>query len=296
MVLTRPFLVELRRFFPQAEITLSLSSNYQRGAPADLVDRIHVVYGSDRKDVSLRAQLRRARELGPQDILFDQAATSRALWLCRLTPAKLKVGFPYRALQRVMLYDVTVPRSDLRFEAETLLDMLSVLGHGSAYPPAFAVPRNPVRRATPYIVYFPSASTADKCWPRPRFAELIGRMAQQYPRHEHIVLQGIAEWENTDDILRSLQGRENVTGMQAADVDDTVSLLQGAALLVANDTGIRNLAIACDTPTVGIFFKTEMFRYWPRYGRHAAAFVPDGDYPAVEQVFALAVKTLESCE
>ena len=54
MVIIRPFLVELRRFFPNARITLSLSTNYQRAAPVDLVDEVHTQYGNDRRDVSLR--------------------------------------------------------------------------------------------------------------------------------------------------------------------------------------------------------------------------------------------------
>lgn len=70
MILTRPFLKEVRRCFPNAHITLSLVTNYTRGAPEDLVDTIHVAYGKDRKDVSIREQIKKARELGEQDIIF----------------------------------------------------------------------------------------------------------------------------------------------------------------------------------------------------------------------------------
>ena len=35
-VITRPFLVEARKFFPNAEITLVAVSNYQYGMPSDL--------------------------------------------------------------------------------------------------------------------------------------------------------------------------------------------------------------------------------------------------------------------
>lgn len=293
MVLTRPFLIELRRFFPNAKITLSLVTNYTRGAPLDLVDRVHVAYGSDQRGVGLKAQIARGKELGYHDLLFDLAATSRSFWLCKLTPARLKIGFPYRAIQRMLFYDVTTLRSDLHFEAETMLEMLNVLGHAHESPLRFAMPVIAAQRSKPYVVYFPSASTPDKCWPHAHFAELVARMAQSYPDHEHIVLKGIAEWETIDDIMAPLAGRNNVTGLTLNDFDATVSLVKGASLLVGNDTGIRNIAIACETPTVGIFFSTEPFRYWPRYGGHEAAFCVDGAVPATEPVYVLCNKLLE---
>ncbi len=293
MVLTRPFLIELRRFFPNAQITLSLVTNYTRGAPLDLVDRVHVAYGSDQRGIGLRAQISRGKELGYHDLVFDLAATSRSFWLCKLTPARLKIGFPYRVLQRRLFYDIATLRSDLHFEAETMLEMLNVLGHAHEYPLRFAMPVIAAQRNKPYVVYFSSASTPDKCWPHARFAELVERMAQRYPDHEHIVLKGIAEWETIDDIMAPLAGRNNVTGLTLNDFDETVSLVKGASLLVGNDTGIRNIAIACETPTVGIFFSTEPFRYWPRYGGHEAAFSVDGAVPATEQVYGLCNKLLE---
>lgn len=292
MVLTRPFLIELRRLFPDAQLTLSLCSNYTRGVPADLVDQVHVAYGNDQRQVPLKTQIARARELGEQDIIFDLAATARSFWLCKLTKAKLKVGFPYHEIQRRLFYDVTIPRSDLRFEAENMLEMLSVFGHCYQYPPRFEMPVEPAQRARPYVLYFPSASTREKCWPDEHFAELVGRMADTYPAYEHIVLEGIAEWESIDRIMAPQAGRSNVTGMRLDDFPATASLVKGANLLISNDTGIRNIAIACETPTVGIFFVTPVFRYWPRYGGHEVAFNQDGSVPSVECVYAAAQRVL----
>jgi len=296
MVLTRPFLIELRRFFPNAKITLSLTSNYTRGAPTDLVDRVHEVYGSDHRDVTLKKQIARARELGYHDLVFDLAATSRSFWLCKLTPAKLKLGFPYHLLQRYFYFDVTVSRSDLRFEAENMLEMLNILGHATQHPPVFDMPVEPAQRSRPYVVYFSSASTKEKCWPDEKFAELVGQMAARYPQHEHIVLEGIADWESIDGIMAAQGDSANVVGLRLDDFDETVSLVKGASLLVGNDTGIRNIAIACETPTVGIFFSTEPFRYWPRYKGHEAAFVADGSVPSTIQVLELACKVMDGTQ
>lgn len=293
MVLTRPFLIELRRYFPNAKITLSLSSNYTRGAPLDLVDHVHEVYGNDRRDVKLKDQIAKAKELGDHDIVFDLAATSRSFWLCLLTKAKLKVGFPYHAIQKYIYYDITIPRTDLQFEAENMLGMLNALGHATQHPPVFDMPVEATKRDKPYMVYFSSASTREKCWPDESFAQLVKQMSARYPQHEHIVLEGIADWESIDDIMAAQEGCSNVVGLRLDDFDETVSLVKGADLLVGNCTGIRNIALACETPTVGIFFITPVFRYWPRYHHHEAAFTPDGKVPSVEQVFEKCCKVVD---
>ena len=288
MVLTRAFLRELRRHFPAASITLSIVSNYRFCVPEDMVDRIHVAHGSDRRDLPRREQIRQLKALGYHDLIFDLASTSRSAWLCLLNPAKLKLGFPYHHLQRILLYDAAVLRSDMRFEVDSMLDMLNLIGLKTDWPPRFDLPGEPLRRERPFLVYFTSASIEGKCWPAGHFSELIERLARAFSEHEHIVLEGVADWESIDEVMAPLRGLENVTPMKAGSLDDSIALLKGAALLVSNDTGTRNLAIATETPTVGIFFSTVPYRYWPRYGRHDAVFNPDGSLPSVESVFCAA--------
>ena len=181
MVLTRPFLVETRKFFPNAKIVLSIVSNYSYGVPSDLVDSVHVLHGTDQAGVSLRARLARAREVGSSDILFDLADTTRSRYLTWLSDAKVKIGFPYRWYLRNLLFDAAVFRSDFVFEAEVMLDALKVIGANPKYPLQFNWPKQlqnaserlPAKR----IVYFPFASVQSKCWPKELFSELISTLA-----------------------------------------------------------------------------------------------------------------------
>jgi len=286
MVLTRCFLVELRKHFPNAKITLSLISNYIRGAPEDLVDRVHVICGSDQRNTPWQEQLKRLRELGEHDLLFDLAATSRSFLLCMFNRAKLKVGFPYRLSQRHLYYDVTTPRTDLAFEADDMLKQLNVLSLRTSYPPQFKMPGSAKSSDTPYIIYFTSASADYKCWPEAHFAGLLDNMAQNYPGYKHQILEGVNDSESIDNLIKSLTVKSGVEPVKADSVDDTVALLKGATLVVSNDTSIRNIAITTDTPTVGIFFSTEPYRYWPRCGNHDIVFNPDHSVPSVDQVYA----------
>jgi len=289
MILTRPFLKEVRRCFPNAHITLSIVTNYTRGTPEDLVDSVHIAYGKDRKDVSFREQIKKGKELGRQDIIFDLAATHRSFWICLLHRSAIRVGFPYHRLQRKLFYDVTVFRSDLNFETDCLLDMLNLFGFVTSYPPAFDLPGDIRKADKPYIVYFTSTSTPIRCWPMDRFAELIRQNSQKYPDFDHFVLKGKEEWESIDEILAHNQGRKNVEGLDIRSLDETIALIKGARLVVSNDTGIRHLAISACIPSVGVFFASERFtclpfRYWPRYGPHKIVLDADGLPPTVEAV------------
>ena len=49
MMQTRNFIIETRKVFPNAIITLSIVSNYIRGIPEDQIDCVHIINGSDQK-------------------------------------------------------------------------------------------------------------------------------------------------------------------------------------------------------------------------------------------------------
>jgi ADP-heptose:LPS heptosyltransferase len=177
------------------------------------------------------------------------------------------------------IYDVAIPRSAYRFEAGTFLEQLCPLGIDYDWPPAFDMKISPARRDRPYIVYFPTASIPEKTWPADNFTILIRNTAAEYPDFDHIILSGIAEWEISAaaNIMTSLSEIENIILMQAG--PDDQALIQGADLLVSNDTGIRHLGIALNTTTVCIFSNTPPYRYWPRYGHHQVVYNQDGSMP-----------------
>jgi ADP-heptose:LPS heptosyltransferase len=294
MVLTRAFLVELRKAFPGAEITLSVVSNYTRGIPQDLVDRVHIVHGKEER-ASLFKKINRFKELGPQDLIFDLATTNRSMKTCILNKAKLKIGFPYRAIQARLIYDVATCRSDLNFEVNDMLSQLHVFGIKTAYPHEYAMSGTATNRAKPYIVYFSSASSSKKCWPVGHFSRLIERMSSSYPNHDHLVLEGIQSWEKekVQAILAPLNDQRNIAPIQADTLEQTTNLLMGADLLVSNDTGIRHVAIVSGTPTAGIFF-VDPYRYWPRYNIHEIALSEAGGPPEVDQVYAMCEKIMST--
>jgi len=301
MLLTRPFLFELRKAFPQAKITFSVLDHYTRGVPEDLVDRVHIVYRKGKDRLSLKKKIENLQDLGEHDIIFDLADTSRSLLLCLLNTARLKIGFPYKAIYRYLVYDATLLRSDFVFEAELLLHMLHLLGIRTAHPPDFHLRPTPPPTGLPYLVYFTGASTDAKRWSLGHFKQLIAAMATSYPKHNHIILKGIGDWESISALLEGTEEKANIKSAQIDTLEETLSFLKGASLVISNDTGIRHAAIAIQTPTLGLFFgaspgSTQPYRYWPRYEGHDIVFCLDGAEPSVTEVITAAIKLMDEIE
>ena len=288
MIHTRPFLVELRRAFPNAKITISIISSYSRGVPEDLVDRIHLVHRRSSKKQNIFQEIKAIRELGYHDLMFDLCDTPRSRVIIALNPAKAKIGFTSHWLVRTTVMDINVFRSDLVFEADMLLQLLNILGIKTSYPPDYELKTAKKVQENKNIVYFPSASDPARYWDEERVVMLITMMSSQYQDYRHYVLKGIGKEEKTDSIVDKLKTFENVEAIEIEDLSETIEFIGQASLIISNDTSIRHLAIAVGTPSVGIYFGSELgstpFRYWPRWGSHEAAIEIDGSQPSVDNV------------
>jgi len=294
MVLTRNFLIETKNSFPNANITLSIVSNYNRGIPEDLIDRLHIFEVNDNNKNSITHLIHSCKELGYHDLIFDLATTSRSIWLCKLNKAKLKIGFPYRVTYKYLFYDISVPRSDVNFEVDDLLNLLKPFGIKINYPLKFNMPGESVNRERPYLLYFTSASTPTKCWPAESFTELIRLLSTTYDGHDHLILRGIEDWESVNQIMNNLHTANNVFTLDSvSSVEEVTTYVKGATLVVSNDTSIRNLALVCGVPSVGIFFLTPPYRYLPQHPIHIAVYNSDCSIPSVTQVFEAVNKLLQ---
>ncbi|MDQ7059598.1 MAG: glycosyltransferase family 9 protein [Sulfurimonas sp.] len=284
----RPFLIELREFFPNARITLSVVEHYMYGMPIDLIDNVHImnryVSSNKGKKASLFTRIKQARALQPQDIIFDLTDSTVTLLLVILSHSKLKIGYPYRSLRR-FFYDIATLRSDFVVEAQSVLHMLNILGAKTKTPLEYGnnkkYPKNDVKQ----VIYFAGASVKDKCWEEEKFKVLIDKLSDEYREYNHVILQGIGEDEKFLDIYEPLKDKSNVSLQEIISIEEVMQMLANTRCLVSNDTGVRNMAISLQTPTVGIFFDIPPFRYWPREEKHDCVFNIKYESPEVDAVF-----------
>jgi len=278
MLQVRPMLITLREAFPSAKLTLSVVTNYLKGIPEDLIDHLHIANGNDRKS-GFKETLGSFKSLGYQDIIFDISATSRSFWITKLNPAGLKIGYMHKGLHRI-LYDIAIPRAHYRFEGETFLEQVNTIGLQYDWPLRYDYPIPDKTYQKPYIVYFPTASTFDRCWPPEYMVELITAMCNKYPDIDHLLLAGLAEWESemAQSIAEKIGTHTNFKLLNAS--PDDFSLVCHAETIVINDTGLRHLAIVAGTPTVCIFpVSPNVFGYSPLFGNHKSV-VADESGPA----------------
>lgn len=278
MLQVRPMLITLKEAFPNAQITLSVVTNYMKGIPEDLIDRLHVAKGNDKK-YGFREAIKSYKKLGYQDLLFDISATTRSHWISKLNPAGLKIGFMKKSLHR-FIYDIAIPRAYYRFEAETFLEQLNTIGLQYEWPLRYDYSLPDRVYKNPYIVYFPTASSADRCWPAEYMTKLIAQTCEKYPDIDHLLLSGLAEWEKdtAESIAKNINKHANFKILNAG--PDDFSLVCHAEAIVINDTGLRHLAIVAGTPTVCIFpVSPNVFGYSPLFGNHKAV-VADESGPA----------------
>lgn len=283
MLQVRPMLITLKENFPNAQITLSVVTNYMKGIPEDLIDQLHIAKGNDKK-YGFKEVLLSFKELGYQDIIFDISETSRSFWITKLNPAGLKIGYMHKGLHRIF-YDIAIPRAHYRFEGETFLEQVNTIGIQYEWPLRYdySIPERVYKK--PYIVYFPTASIPERCWPADYMAKLIKEMCVKYPNIDHLLLSGLADWEKQTAALISNQIGENDNFKTLNAGPDDFSLVCHAEAVVINDTGLRHLAIVAGTPTVCIFpVSANLFGYSPFFGNHQAVAADETGPASVDKV------------
>jgi ADP-heptose:LPS heptosyltransferase len=282
LVHTRPMILTLRRYFPNAKITFSAISHYTNGIPEDIVDRVHITCGKEKK-YSEREKFASIRALGAHDIIFDITQSSRSHWITRLNSAPLKIGFRHKGLER-LCYDIAIHRAHYRFEAETFLEQLNAIGIDYEWPLEYGYNKLAPIVNGDYLLYFATASVDYKIWPKEHFSQLIDRSINDHPQYQHILLSGLAEWERdwANDIVARINHKEPLQIIAGG--AQTEALIDNASCVIANDTGIRNLAIARGIPTLGLFLPSILFGYVPRFGIHEVAYDLDGDNLTVDEV------------
>ncbi|MBF4359088.1 glycosyltransferase family 9 protein, partial [Vibrio anguillarum] len=147
-------------------------------------------------------------------------------------------------------------------------------------------------QSKPNILYFNGASTQSKILTQEQMKSFIELAITTFPNHQHVYLEGKNDFEK-GDFLRHLEVNRNFTIQSCLPLDELVEYIAKARLVVAPDTGVRNIAVSTHTPTVGIFYSTVPFRYTPLEGDHRIVMNANGDIPSNQQIIAEMATALE---
>ena len=149
--------------------------------------------------------------------------------------------------------------------------------------------QNRIQRIESYVGYEPggedTAKGKDVAVPKEKMTEeeLYDVSKQAYDRADYeTARQG---FEKFLEIYEPLKDKENVILQEVMPIEEVMQFLSNSRCLVSNDTGVRNMGISLETPTVGIFFAIPPFRYWPREDKHDCVFNIEYTSPSVDAVF-----------
>jgi ADP-heptose:LPS heptosyltransferase len=127
----------------------------------------------------------------------------------------------------------------------------------------------PSDASRPLVVIHPGASDVRRYWPADRFAAVADFLADQGAM---IAVHGVAAEAGLARAVMEKMRHPAVDACGKLSVSGLCGLLDRAALLISNDSGPLHLGIAIGTPSVGIYWLTNLFLSGPlSQDKHRAA-------------------------
>lgn len=156
-----------------------------------------------------------------------------------------------------------------------------------------------------YVLIHPGARDLLRRWPPACFAHVADALAA---KGYTIVLTGTRAERHAAETVADLMTRDALNIAGETELGAAAVLLEQAALLVTNDTGISHLAAAVDTPSVIVFVASDVDRWAPLDRRRHRPVIAHGlaveeiadvrvsrrDVPEPDEVLEEAHRALES--
>jgi len=276
LILTTPAVAALREDFPNAQLTIVVSSECADLLPAiPNVNRIFLAR-RDLRDVALFFSVAASRF----DCCIDFTLNDRSAFLALSSGARKRVA-SYRVRQqskmRARAYtDFVSVRMRDTHTIDYNLALLEPLGVRTAIsralhlqlPQVACEKADALRRdwkiTRPYIILHPGSARQEKLWEPGRWAELI----DHFGRNNDIDL--VLTSGPSPDEQAHIAAIKNKVQQQVTDLSGKTNLLELAALvsqarlLVTVDSAPMHLAAATRTPQVVLFGPTNPFHWRPR--------------------------------
>lgn len=284
-----PILAELRRLLPDAHVTLGLqprASGRTLLSPGLVDEVLELGFLGDGDPAPADGRLAPLLSLWRKS--FDAVLTGPGYLLLReadFAAARKRIGV-FDAHPRNRLLHGAALMDRTRHESELGLDLVEELtrtrvdraarrptvpaGYTGDPRPGLGIPAD-----RPLLLIHVGSSKSSRRWPIDRFAEVAQRTLRRDPSLEVGLTGSTGERELTSRLANALDAdlRTRVHDLAGHTSLETLrSLLQHAAVLLSNDTGVVHLARAVGTPLVAVFGPENHRRWGPD---------PAGDAPAI---------------
>ena len=279
---TVPVLAALKATYPAADIDWVVESGFETVITHHPALRAAIAFpkraikaGLRRMNfgplLSFRAQLR----AGNYDLVLDCQGLGRSGLMAWTTRATHRIGHSNAREGAAMAYTQRVA-ADIEMHTVDRMMTLAAAAGATAAEPDTRLYSSPAARAwlkeqewsrEPFVVLAPTSRWPAKQWPCERFAALASHFADS---GIGVVFSGAAgEREQIGPCLDVASRRRGVVDcVGGLPLERTMALIEGAALVVANDSAPLHIAVGFDRPLVALFGPTRVHRVGP-YRREA---------------------------
>lgn len=200
------------------------------------------------------------------DIAIDLQGLLRSGILTNATRAPLKIGFKEAREGSTMFYTHKIQGGNEIHAVDRYLKIASAMGcdiDNVIFPLPLVFESESVvdlkTKIKEYAVLVPGARWKTKQWGTERFAQLSSLM-----NIKSIVIGSRQDKEISDYIQAHSSGKA-ISMAGQTNLKELLSLMRGAKIVIANDSGPMHIAAACGVPVVAIFGPTNPVRTGP-YG------------------------------
>lgn len=287
LILATPLMQLLKRHCPQAEVALLTLRQHQ-----DLARMLPIqqAFFWDMSHWRNAAQtflpfvksVQRWRPDAFFDLEFFVNVSALIAWLSN---APVRVGFHHAQSPRGRLLTHTFPVTP-RHRAELFLGLAWAVGLDISDPPPLWHPRYDLNRVSsevrklsqPFIVINPNAgeiSMQQRRWMPDRFRTVMRQLLDEFPNLHCCVIGAKSEREYVSEVLADMASHPRIINLAGKlNLDELCFVLEGALVLITNDTGPMHLAAALGTPCVALFGPDTPIHYRPLGEGHIVFYKP----------------------
>lgn len=264
LVLSTPFLRNLRESFPAAEVVL-LGRHFTQELlhGGRLVDRILPI---DEFQAGARRNLASEKYDLSVDLHCDYPLATA--FLTRRAQARCSAGFDIGG--RGVLFDIPVPALERKHFIEETLDILRALGLSPySHSPQISIDPKAEQAALDilfekgvygkYAVFHPGGFYPEQRWPAERFAQLADLTAAL--GLTPVLIGGPADAACLATITEEMTTR--TIRISGEGIGVCAAAIGRSALFVGNNSGPLHIACAMNIPSVSTMGPTDPVRFWP---------------------------------
>jgi len=288
-----PSFIAIRRFYPEAKITLLSSPGKFEAVGAKeffsncwYFDHLKIYYSED--TTSLKGKKKLINELKSENYdLFVQLPDDlagfktllRNIIFAKLIGVKKAFGFKIRTIQ--LCKKTQVDYTTQKTEVESLLDLLKengIMVQKTEYD--FNVSENQKKKIAGLlenkwgrikneylVVVNPGGKREANRWPAENFGE-IGKYLQEKYNAKIIIIGGKEDIPRAETIQKFLDSDNSLVLVNQLELLEILELLKKASFIVSNDTGAVHMAAAVNLLVLGLYCIRNILGRWLPYGEN----------------------------